>query len=146
MLNADGAHGRATDIDVSGAVALDAWRTIPPDGFDRDRVADLAAALAGVGMLREPRWRMALDGDGAVAAALGVDAMRAGGRLRTDLVFSLLVVRAWEGDPTAGLVIAHALARMGERRRGAGDASALAAAWVLWSRRARRRGARRGHR
>lgn len=115
-------------------VPLSAWRRLPPASLRRHE-AELRRTLDRVAVLGEPRWRLALDGDGAAAAALGIEAIRGPGlgRPRADLVMGAVALRGLAGDPTAALVVAHGLARLARRRRASARLLDLSRAWIAWN-------------
>lgn len=125
--------GRSGRRRGSSRQALALWRTRGPSGIGAADVSALAEAVAGTAILRERRWPAARAGEPAAAAAVGIARLR-GGRLGgplDDLVMSNLVVLACrDGDPTARVVLAHALRALARRRPERAGLSLLADAWA----------------
>ena len=104
------------------------WRRLPATDFGPAHIAVIKKAISGIGLVGEPHWPAAADGD--PAAAIGV-ALRAIERHRTptpgiDLVMSALLRCAIEGSAAASFVLANALSGFA-----AGDpaCAAVAASW-----------------
>ena len=90
------------------------WRCLPATAFEIAHVAVLKRAISGIGLIREPLWPAAANGD--AAAAVGV-ALRAITRHRKptptlDLIMSALLRCALEGSSAAGVTLWYALDRL----------------------------------
>lgn len=96
---------------------LAAWRSGNLGALRPCEAVALERMLRKTGLLREPRWRAALQGDAAAAVAIALDHVRkrAGGGTTTDLVMSNLLVLAVKGDATASTVIAHVVGMLARR-------------------------------
>ena len=124
------------------ACALPLWRTREPGRIGRGAVTDIARAVGSTAILHERRWGAAKDGDAAAAAAMAIDRLRRHGPVGpiVDLVMGNLVVLAKrDGDPTAPVIIAHALRALARREADGGRLADLAEAWAGPSRRERSR-------
>ncbi|KQO59652.1 MULTISPECIES: hypothetical protein [unclassified Methylobacterium] len=94
---------------------LTLWRTQDPARISPAEVLRLAKLVATIEILHERRWKAARTGDAAAAAAVAIDHLhgRASRTRLTDVILGNLVVRAFGGDATAGVIIAHALETLG---------------------------------
>ena len=126
---------------------LTLWRTRAPPEIAKSDVTALAGAVAATAILHERRWPAARAGDPAAAAAVAIDRIRHHGPEGplADLVMgNLLVLAHRDGDPTAGVVLSHALRALSRSRPGHGELARIARAWTARSGRAAR--PRRGRR
>jgi hypothetical protein len=97
----------------AGSSPLAWWRSVAATDYDESAVAAMRGAIANVHMLNEPRWRDALVGDVSSASklALSIDP-RGPYPLKRDLAMTALVVCAYEGDPTACVVVGSVISRL----------------------------------
>jgi hypothetical protein len=101
---------------ASALPPLQWWRHLPADAFTADHLGVLRRAVAGIGMVGEPRWADAAWGH--PAAAVGV-ALRVMEEVRpltpiVDLTMSTVLIAAvTAGDPDAIAMLVTMIARMG---------------------------------
>jgi ABC-type protease/lipase transport system fused ATPase/permease subunit len=108
-------HGSPRARRRKAACPLTLWRTRDPARISPAEVLRLAKLLAAIEILHERRWKAARTGDAAAAAAVAMDHLhgRASRTRLTDVILGNLVVLAFGGDATAGVIIAHALETFG---------------------------------
>jgi hypothetical protein len=105
------------------------WRHLPAEAFTADHLGVLRRAVAGIGMVGEPRWADAVRGQ--LAAAVGV-ARRVMQERRplvpiVDLTMSTVLIAAvTAGDADAITVVVTMIARMG----GTAEKDALTRSWL----------------
>lgn len=107
------------------------WRTVPRERIEPAHVAALSRILSAIAILHEPRWRAATGGDPAASAAIAIGHLRGRtvGTPLADLAMSNLLVRAMEDDPTAPVILRHALAAIARLDRSDRKSAQLAAGW-----------------
>ena len=107
------------------------WRTRDPARISPAEVLRLARTVAGTEILHERRWREARAGDAAAAAAIAIDHLhrRTAWTPLTDVILGNLVILALRGDPTAAVVIAHALRTFGRLDPAGRTLGGLSARW-----------------
>ncbi|WP_238296802.1 hypothetical protein [Methylobacterium soli] len=93
------------------------WRSWNPIAINGREAGQLAQLISATEILHERRWRAARDGDPAASAAVAIDHLH---RARTwspltDVIMGNLILRAWEGDATAPVIIDLALRMFGEQ-------------------------------
>lgn len=111
-----------------GPDTLSLWKTHGPGSLGMTEAEDLARAIRGSAILRDPHWPAARSGESAAAVAAAIARIRSG-RLEgpaAGLVMGNLLLLASRGDPAAALVLGHGV-RMAWRPRRAGAASKRAA-------------------
>lgn len=120
---------RLRGADATCPLAL--WRTRDPARISTAEVLRLARTVACTEILHERRWRAARAGDAAAAAAVAIDHLhrRTVRTPLTDLILGNLVVLALRGDPTAAVVIAHALRTFGRLDPGGAALVGLSGRW-----------------
>lgn len=119
---------RGVLIAGSGIPPLQWWRHLPAEDFTDDHLRILRRALAGIGMVGEPRWADAVDGHAASAVGIALQVMKARRPLTpvVDLTMSTVLITAIRGDAAAITV----LVAMIERRGAAGEKGALTRSWL----------------
>ncbi|SFU97688.1 hypothetical protein SAMN02799643_03610 [Methylobacterium sp. UNCCL125] len=112
---------------------LTLWRTREPSEIAAAEVAALAGAVAATAILHERRWPAARAGDPAAAVAVAIDRIhRHGpeGPVADVVMGNLLVLAHRDGDPTAGVVLSHALRALARSRPGRAELPRFAQAWT----------------
>lgn len=104
------------------------WRAVSASGFQPSAIEAMRHAIANIEMLREPRWREAAAGDAVSASnlVLSIDALGPC-QSKLDLAMTALVLCAFEGSPTACVVVASVISRL-KRLRAKEE---LAYSWAL---------------
>jgi hypothetical protein len=89
------------------------WRTRAAQTFGPQCHIELEATLGQIGLLGEPRWASAQNGDAAAAIGIAIPAIRgeSTGSFRLDVVMSSVLLSALRGSEAASLVLAFALRR-----------------------------------
>jgi hypothetical protein len=91
---------------------LQAWRTLPAYAFDATKRRAVAATVATASSTLED-WRKAVGGDAPAAIKLALSlSPRKKITLRVDLVMTVLLRCALDGNAAAALVLSHLLRRM----------------------------------
>ncbi|MDB5638422.1 MAG: hypothetical protein JWP51_3330 [Bradyrhizobium sp.] len=91
---------------------LQAWRTLPARAFDAAKRRAVAASVATISSTWED-WRKAVGSDAPAAIKLALSLNpRKKISLRVDLVMTVLLRCALEGNAAAALVLSHLLRRM----------------------------------
>lgn len=90
------------------------WRDAVPSELAPEIVERLVARLRNVEILREPRWRKAVEGDDSAAVALGIDLLFAGeiSTARAALAMTLILILADRRNSAAELVLNHGRAAL----------------------------------
>lgn len=104
------------------------WRSLSAPDFHSSTIDAMRSTIANVEMLHEPRWRAAVAGDATSAfnLALSIDP-QGPSQSKLDLAMTALVVCAYEGNPSACVVVASVISRL-RRFRAKED---LAYSWAL---------------
>jgi hypothetical protein len=92
------------------------WRHLPAEAFTADHLGVLRRAVAGIGMVGEPRWADAVRGHAAAAVGVALRVMQERRPLTAivDLTMSTVLIAAiTAGDPEAIAVLVTMIARMG---------------------------------
>ena len=107
------------------------WRSIAAPNFHAAALGAMRFAVERIEMVGEPRWRAAVAGDAAAAIGMALALSRDDSfRHKFDLVMTVLVLCACEGDATACLVLSTVIRRL----PGAGAREArLATSWLVKS-------------
>jgi hypothetical protein len=117
------------DADASMLPPLQWWRHLPAETFTADRLGVLRRAVAGIGMVGEPRWADAVRGHAAAAVGVARRVMQERRPLVpiVDLTMSTVLIAAvTAGDPDAITVLVTMIARMG----GTAEKDALTRSWL----------------
>jgi len=112
---------------------LPLWRTRDPSDITEEDVTALARVVAATAILHERRWPAAQAGDPATAAAVAIDRIHRRdpeGPVFDVVMGNLVVIARRAGDPTARVVLAHALRSLARRRRGKADLLRIAEGWA----------------
>lgn len=122
------AAGVAAAQPASQIPPLHWWRRLQASAFTHAHLTVVQGAIAGFGIIGEPLWQAAEEGDPAAAIVVVLHALQRYDQPHPtfDLVASALLRCALEGSETAGLALAHVLDRIVED-----DPScvAIAASW-----------------
>ena len=105
------------------------WRHLPAEAFTADHLGVLRRAVAGIGMVGEPRWADAVRGHAAAAVGVARRVMQERRPLVpiVDLTMSTVLIAAvTAGDPDAITVLVTMIARMG----GTAEKDALTRSWL----------------
>jgi hypothetical protein len=117
------------DAEASALPPLQWWRHLPAEAFTADHLGVLRRAVAGIGMVGEPRWADAVRGHAAAAVGVARRVMQERRPLVpiVDLTMSTVLIAAvTAGDPDAIAVLVTMIARMG----GTAEKDALTRSWL----------------
>jgi hypothetical protein len=117
------------DAEASALPPLQWWRHLPAEAFTADHLGVLRRAVAGIGMVGEPRWADAVRGHAAAAVGVARRVMQERRPLVpiVDLTMSTVLIAAvTAGDPDAIAVLVTMIARMG----GDTEKDALRRSWL----------------
>ena len=108
---------RPARTDASGALVvppLQWWRHLTADVYTTAHLQTLHRAIAGIGMIGEPRWADAARGEPAAAVALALRAVndRRSPRPVVDLHMSTVLIAAVAGDTAAITLLTVMIGRM----------------------------------
>jgi hypothetical protein len=134
-----GTERKAATAAMRAAVALGAkasavpplqwWRHLPANAFTSDHLGVLRRAVAGIGMVGEPRWADAAWGHPAAAVAVALRVMQERRPLTpiVDLTMSTVLIAALTAsDPDAIAVLVTMIERMGT----SAEKDALKRSWL----------------
>lgn len=117
----------------SRACPLPLWRTQYPFAITKAEVGALANAISAISILHDHRWPAARAGDPAAAAAVAIDLIhRQGpeGPLADVVMGNLVVLAHRDGNPTARVILAHALRSLAHLRPERSDLRGIADGWT----------------
>jgi hypothetical protein len=129
---------RVAQGDTASAVPpLQWWRRLPADAFTFEHLKVLRRAVAGIGMVGEPRWADAVRGHPATAVGLALDMMQERRPLAAivDLTMSTVLIAALLASDKDAITV---LVTMIERMGGAAEKEALTRSWQRQQRTSRR--------
>jgi hypothetical protein len=90
-----------------GMPPLQWWRVLPADAFTPVHLATIRRCMSGIGMIGEPRWPDAVNGDAAAAVGIALKTINRRDALGAiiDLHASTLLIPALAGDGAAIAVL-----------------------------------------